>query len=91
VSLDVAPAEGNGLVLTKDDRLEAMRWAIAQCDTWSELNEIRAGAPWRALTKFPGPIAERAARLMATRWQQIAARDSAADAARRNPVAQSKA
>lgn len=79
---------GDGLVLTKDDRLEALAWALSQAETWSEVNDIRYGAPYRSLTKHAGPAAERAALLMATRWREIDARDRAADAARRNPGAQ---
>lgn len=76
---------GNGLVLTKDDRLEALQWALSECETWSEVLDIMKGAPFRSLTKHAGEAAERAALMLATRWREIDARDRAADAARRNP------
>lgn len=79
---------GNGLVLTKDDRLEGLRWALAECETWGAVLEIMRGAPFRSLTKYPGEAAERAAQMLSLRWQQIEARDRALDAARRNPGAQ---
>lgn len=80
-----APDAGNGLVLTKDDRLEALQWALSECETWSEVLDIMKGSPFRSLTKYPGEAAERAAQMLSRRWKEIDARDRAADAARRNP------
>ncbi len=89
MSMDIA-RPGDGFTLSPNDRLEALQWALAECETHGDLNDIYSGAPFRALTKFAGPTAERAARLLSARYHQITAAYAAHEAARRNPVAESK-
>lgn len=79
-----APQEGNGLTLGPAERLEALAWSLSQATTHGDLNDIQAGAPFRSLTKFAGPNAERAARLLSARYHQIVAAYAAADATRRH-------
>jgi len=69
--------QGNGLVLGSDDRLEALAWALRQAETWSDLNDIRRGAPFRALVRVANGTAQRAAMMFQARWREIEARDHA--------------
>lgn len=89
MSMEIARA-GDGFTLSPDDRLEGLRWALSEAQTYGDLNDIYSGAPFRALTKYAGPTAERAARLLSARYSQITAAYAAREAARRNPVAESK-
>lgn len=79
-----APQASNGLTLGPAERLEGLQWSLSEAQTYGDLNDIQAGAPFRSLTKFAGPNAERAARLLSARYHQIAAAYAAADANRRN-------
>lgn len=79
-----APALSNGLTLGPAERLEALEWSLSEAQSFGDINDIQSGAPFRSLTKFPGPNAERAARLLSARYHQIVAAYAAADANRRN-------
>lgn len=82
--IPTAPEPGNGLTLGPAERLEALEWALAEAQTFGDINDIQAGAPFRSLTKYAGPNAERAARLLSRRYHQIVAAYAVADATRRH-------
>lgn len=82
--IPIAPEPSNGLTLGPAERLEALEWSLSQAQSFGDLNDIQSGAPFRSLTKFPGPNAERAAQLLSRRYHQIVAAYAAADATRRN-------
>lgn len=69
--------EGNGLVLRPDERLEALAWSLSECASMCDLNDLRAGAPFRALLRRGGTVAQDAARLLSRRYHEIDAEDRA--------------